>query len=216
MSGGRGGWGRRLCCAGGAGELPTDGGTGGEGGAGEATLAVQPLQPPLSLWLRRWVGAMADVSGDPTVFTATALPADPRLLPTLTNACLGTRLYRDVLHLNGVYNGAAGDTHRAGIPSPLNVRMGLPGGGAAETFTLDTQTGGCTAGHVPVPAPPPTAAARPPAALQLLRTLCWTLKGSLPVSRPPQGPTFLLPMLCVPVGCSAEVVLEQVENSPFL
>ncbi|KAK2520507.1 Athl1 [Columba livia] len=89
---------------------------------------------------------MADVSEDPAVFTATALPADPRLLPTLTNACLGTRLYRDVLHLNGVYNGAAGDTHRAGVPSPLNVRMGLPGDRAAETFTLDTRTG--TFSHV--------------------------------------------------------------------
>ncbi|NWQ83473.1 PGGHG glucosidase, partial [Columbina picui] len=87
---------------------------------------------------------MADVSGDPAVFSATALPADPRLLPTLTNACLGTQLYRDVLHLNGVYNGAAGDTHRADIPSPLSVRMGLPGDCVAETFTLDTRTGaGC-------------------------------------------------------------------------
>lgn len=167
--------GRRPCCAGGAGELPsqvTDRGTGGEGGAGEATLAVQPLQPPLSLRFRSWVGDMADVSEDPAVFTATALPADPRLLPTLTNACLGTRLYRDVLHLNGVYNGAAGDTHRAGVPSPLNVRMGLPGDRAAETFTLDTRTGACAAGQVPVPAPPPAAASRPPAALQLLGTLC--------------------------------------------
>ncbi|XP_065492067.1 protein-glucosylgalactosylhydroxylysine glucosidase isoform X2 [Caloenas nicobarica] len=89
---------------------------------------------------------MADASGDPAVFSAAALPADPRLLPTLTNACLGTRLYRDVLHLNGVYNGAAGDTHRADVPSPLNVRMGLPGGRPAETFTLDTRAG--TFSHV--------------------------------------------------------------------
>ncbi|NXF10765.1 PGGHG glucosidase, partial [Smithornis capensis] len=80
--------------------------------------------------------------GDPAVFTATALPADPRLLPTVTNAYLGTRVFRDILHVSGVYNGAAGDTHRADVPSPLSVRMAVPRmDNAAETFTLDTRTG---------------------------------------------------------------------------
>ncbi|KAJ7420779.1 Acid trehalase-like protein 1 [Willisornis vidua] len=80
--------------------------------------------------------------GDPAVFTATALPADPRLLPTVTNAYLGTRVFRDILHVNGVYSGAAGDTHRADVPSPLSVRMAVPGmDNPAETFTLNTRTG---------------------------------------------------------------------------
>ncbi|NWV58499.1 PGGHG glucosidase, partial [Malurus elegans] len=80
--------------------------------------------------------------GDPGVFTATALPADPRLLPTLTNAFLGTRAFRDTLHAAGVYSGAAGDTHRADVPSPLGLRMAAPGARSpAESFTLDTWTG---------------------------------------------------------------------------
>ncbi|NWR79828.1 PGGHG glucosidase, partial [Centropus unirufus] len=85
---------------------------------------------------------MSDGDGDPTVFTSTSLPSDPRLLATVTNAYLGTRVYRDILHVNGVYNGVVGDTHRADVPSPVNVRMAVPGvDSLAETFTLDTQTG---------------------------------------------------------------------------
>ncbi|XP_074904662.1 protein-glucosylgalactosylhydroxylysine glucosidase isoform X4 [Buteo buteo] len=90
---------------------------------------------------------MADGKEDPAVFTSTSLPSDPRLLATVTNAYLGTRVYRDILHINGVYNGAVGDTHRADIPSPVNVRMMVPGADSlAETFTLNTRTG--TFSHV--------------------------------------------------------------------
>ncbi|NXB16999.1 PGGHG glucosidase, partial [Rhagologus leucostigma] len=85
---------------------------------------------------------MADGQGDPGVFTATALPGDPRLLPTVTNAFLGTRAFRDILHAAGVYSGAAGDTHRADVPSPLGLRMAAPGAPSpAESFTLNTWTG---------------------------------------------------------------------------
>ncbi|KAM9557396.1 protein-glucosylgalactosylhydroxylysine glucosidase isoform 3-T3 [Guaruba guarouba] len=85
---------------------------------------------------------MADGSEDPAVFSSSSLPADPRLLATVTNAYLGTRVYRDTLHVSGVYSGAAGDTHRADVPSPANVRMAVPGaGGLDETFALDTRTG---------------------------------------------------------------------------
>ncbi|OXB74380.1 UNVERIFIED_CONTAM: hypothetical protein H355_002445, partial [Colinus virginianus] len=85
---------------------------------------------------------MADGEEDPAVFSSTCLPSDPRLLATVTNAYLGTRVYRDILHVNGVYNGAAGDTHRADIPSPVNVRMAVPDGDVpVETFTLNTRTG---------------------------------------------------------------------------
>uniref|UniRef100_A0A8D2IL37 Protein-glucosylgalactosylhydroxylysine glucosidase n=2 Tax=Varanus komodoensis TaxID=61221 RepID=A0A8D2IL37_VARKO len=79
---------------------------------------------------------------DPAVFTAGALPSDPRLLATVTNAYLGTRVYRDIIHVNGVYNGAVGDTHRADIPSPVNVRMSVAAEEhLSETFSLDTKTG---------------------------------------------------------------------------
>ncbi|XP_048339346.1 protein-glucosylgalactosylhydroxylysine glucosidase isoform X2 [Sphaerodactylus townsendi] len=79
---------------------------------------------------------------DPAVFTSSTLPSDPRLLATVTNAYLGTRVYRDILHANGVYNGAAGDTHRADIPSPVNVRMSVSAEGSlSETFSLDTRRG---------------------------------------------------------------------------
>ncbi|XP_061306972.1 protein-glucosylgalactosylhydroxylysine glucosidase [Pezoporus flaviventris] len=85
---------------------------------------------------------MADGSEDPAVFSSSSLPADPRLLATVTNAYLGTRVYREALHVSGVYSGAAGDAHRADVPSPANVRMAVPGeGGLDETFTLDTRTG---------------------------------------------------------------------------
>ncbi|XP_005046647.1 PREDICTED: acid trehalase-like protein 1, partial [Ficedula albicollis] len=69
-------------------------------------------------------------------------PGDPRLLPTLTNAFLGTRVFRDILHAAGVYSGAAGDTHRADVPSPLGLRMAAPAAPSpAESFALNTWTG---------------------------------------------------------------------------
>lgn len=85
---------------------------------------------------------MADAGEDPTIFTAHALPSDPRLWPTVTNAYLGTRVYHDTLHVSGVYNGTLGDTHRAILPSPLNVRLEVPAGQQlTKTFVLDTNTG---------------------------------------------------------------------------
>ncbi|NXP54487.1 PGGHG glucosidase, partial [Heliornis fulica] len=91
---------------------------------------------------------MAEGKEDPAVFSSTALPSDPRLLATVTNAYLGTRVYRDIFHVNGVYNGAVGDTHRADIPSPVNVRMVTAPDteNLAEIFTLNTRTG--TFSHV--------------------------------------------------------------------
>lgn len=80
---------------------------------------------------------------DPTRFSADCLPSDPRLWATVTNSYLGTRIYHDTIHINGVYSGAGGDTHRAILPSPLNVHLEAPAGTEqlTETFTLDTNTG---------------------------------------------------------------------------
>lgn len=97
---------------------------------------------------------MTDASEDPTIFTAHSLPSDPRLWATVTNAYLGTRVYHDTLHVNGVYNGALGDTHRAVLPSPLSVQLEAPTGTGeqlTQTFVLDTNTGS----HSASPPPPP-------------------------------------------------------------
>ncbi|XP_055436381.1 protein-glucosylgalactosylhydroxylysine glucosidase isoform X1 [Bubalus kerabau] len=87
---------------------------------------------------------MEDASKDATRFTAHSLPSDPRLLATVTNAYLGTRVYHETLHVSGVYNGALGDTHRAILPSPLNVQLEAPAGTGEQltkTYVLDTNTG---------------------------------------------------------------------------
>ncbi|XP_057173312.1 protein-glucosylgalactosylhydroxylysine glucosidase isoform X1 [Ursus arctos] len=87
---------------------------------------------------------MENASEDPTIFTAHSLPSDPRLLATVTNTYLGTRVYHDTLHVSGVYNGASGDTHRAILPNPLNVQLEVPaetGDQLTKTFVLDTNTG---------------------------------------------------------------------------
>ncbi|XP_027436259.1 protein-glucosylgalactosylhydroxylysine glucosidase isoform X6 [Zalophus californianus] len=87
---------------------------------------------------------MEDATEDPTVFTAHSLPSDPRLLATMTNTYLGTRVYHDTLHVSGVYNGACRATHRAILPSPLNVQLEVPaetGDQLTKTFVLDTNTG---------------------------------------------------------------------------
>lgn len=87
---------------------------------------------------------MEDFEDDPTVFSAPRMPSDPRLWATVTNSYLGTRVYHDTMHVSGVYNGAGGNTHRAVLPSPLNVWLEAPAGireQLTETFALDTNTG---------------------------------------------------------------------------
>ncbi|XP_012589810.1 PREDICTED: acid trehalase-like protein 1 [Condylura cristata] len=87
---------------------------------------------------------MEGAGEDPTIFRAHSLPSDPRLLATVTNSYLGTRVYGTALHVSGVYNGAGGDTHRAVLPSPLNMRLEAPIGAGEQlvsTFALDTNSG---------------------------------------------------------------------------
>ncbi|XP_006893396.1 PREDICTED: acid trehalase-like protein 1 [Elephantulus edwardii] len=87
---------------------------------------------------------MNDGSEDPTIFTAHSLPSDSRFWAPVTSAYLGTRVYHDVLHMSGVYNGAGRDTHRAILPCPLNVWLEAPadpGEPVTEAFILDTSTG---------------------------------------------------------------------------
>lgn len=86
---------------------------------------------------------MDNSEDDPTIFSTHCLPGDPRFWATVTNSYLGTRVYHDVIHVNGVYNGAGGNTHRAILPSPINVQLKAPAGTEplTETFALDTNTG---------------------------------------------------------------------------
>ncbi|KAM4617573.1 protein-glucosylgalactosylhydroxylysine glucosidase [Discoglossus pictus] len=85
---------------------------------------------------------MSQVNDDPWTFTTNSLPSDPRLMATVANGYLGTRVYGDILHVNGVYNGPVGDCHRANVPSPLNVQL-CPAKEevVSENFSLNIKTG---------------------------------------------------------------------------
>ncbi|XP_007885623.2 protein-glucosylgalactosylhydroxylysine glucosidase isoform X1 [Callorhinchus milii] len=79
---------------------------------------------------------------DPALFVSDTLPADRRFMATVGNGYLGTRVYDKVMHVNGVYNGEAGECHRADVPSPAGAELNVAGAGAEDTsFTLNTRTG---------------------------------------------------------------------------
>lgn len=77
---------------------------------------------------------------DPYIFTADSLPTDPRLLPPLANGLLGWRVYNNVMHMGGVYNGEGGRCHRADVPCPLAVEVKLEEP-ARQEYTLHARTG---------------------------------------------------------------------------
>ncbi|XP_017261100.1 protein-glucosylgalactosylhydroxylysine glucosidase isoform X2 [Kryptolebias marmoratus] len=77
---------------------------------------------------------------DPYIFTSDSLPADPRFLPPLANGLLGWRVYSDVMHMGGVYNGEGGHCHRADVPCPLAVKVETEDP-AQHSYTLNTHTG---------------------------------------------------------------------------
>uniref|UniRef100_A0A6Q2Y5Y2 Protein-glucosylgalactosylhydroxylysine glucosidase n=1 Tax=Esox lucius TaxID=8010 RepID=A0A6Q2Y5Y2_ESOLU len=82
---------------------------------------------------------------DPYIFTTDLLPLDPRFLPPLANGLLGWRVYCDIMHMGGLYNGEGGECHRANLPSPLAVRMEIEedetAGPVQHSYSLDTHTG---------------------------------------------------------------------------
>lgn len=78
-------------------------------------------------------------SADPYIFSTHSLPGDQRFLPPLTNGTLGWRVFGEIMHKGGVYNGEVGACHRADIPCPLAVRMKV--GEGKHTYTLDAHTG---------------------------------------------------------------------------
>ncbi|XP_073419378.1 protein-glucosylgalactosylhydroxylysine glucosidase isoform X1 [Dendrobates tinctorius] len=85
---------------------------------------------------------MSAVDDDPWIFSTKSLPSDSRLMATMANGYLGTRVYGEVLHVNGIYNGSVGDCHRANVPSPLHVRLCIKKEELIdERFSLDVKTG---------------------------------------------------------------------------
>ncbi|XP_065085589.1 protein-glucosylgalactosylhydroxylysine glucosidase-like [Ochlerotatus camptorhynchus] len=56
------------------------------------------------------------------LFTANRLPAKA-VTPTLANGNIGFVVYGDAVHMNGVYNGRRGLSHRARIPNYANIQI---------------------------------------------------------------------------------------------
>ncbi|XP_020790881.2 protein-glucosylgalactosylhydroxylysine glucosidase [Boleophthalmus pectinirostris] len=77
---------------------------------------------------------------DPYIFCTDTLPSDARYLPPLANGLLGWKVYNNVMHMGGIYNGEGGRCHRADIPCPLAVKMDTvePGN---HSYCLNTNTG---------------------------------------------------------------------------
>lgn len=80
------------------------------------------------------------MSSDAYVFSTDTLPSDDRFLPPLANGLLGWRVFSDRMHMGGIYNGEAGECHRADLPCPLAVRMKLEEPGT-DNYSLDTRSG---------------------------------------------------------------------------
>ena len=51
------------------------------------------------------------------------LPIDARNRPSVGNGHIATVVHTDTVHMNGVYNGRLTASHRAIIPSPVNVNI---------------------------------------------------------------------------------------------
>uniref|UniRef100_A0A3Q4HDC6 Protein-glucosylgalactosylhydroxylysine glucosidase n=1 Tax=Neolamprologus brichardi TaxID=32507 RepID=A0A3Q4HDC6_NEOBR len=77
---------------------------------------------------------------DPYIFTTDTLPSDLRFLPPLANGHLGWRVYNNIMHMGGVYNGEGGRCHRADVPCPLAVKVELEEP-VQHTYSLDTHKG---------------------------------------------------------------------------
>ncbi|XP_069757922.1 protein-glucosylgalactosylhydroxylysine glucosidase isoform X2 [Narcine bancroftii] len=85
---------------------------------------------------------MSEYEDDPAVFSSDTLPSDLRFMATVGNGYIGTRIYANVMHINGVYNGEREDCCRADVPSTVNVRLIITDDSTAKkTFTLNTRTG---------------------------------------------------------------------------
>lgn len=84
------------------------------------------------------------VLGDNYIFETTELN-DFAIIPTLSNGHLGYVAYSDALHMNGLYNGKTGESHRARIPNYGRVQFEYCGvfsnGDNSCTYALDMRRG---------------------------------------------------------------------------
>ncbi|XP_058447939.1 protein-glucosylgalactosylhydroxylysine glucosidase-like [Malaya genurostris] len=70
------------------------------------------------------VVAVSDAAGNDAnfLFTSKRLP-EKAVTPTLANGHLAFVVYGDAVHMNGVYNGLGGVSHRARIPNYANIQL---------------------------------------------------------------------------------------------
>ncbi|KAJ6648423.1 Protein-glucosylgalactosylhydroxylysine glucosidase, partial [Pseudolycoriella hygida] len=64
--------------------------------------------------------------------------------PTMSNGHIGFVVYNDAVHINGVYNGRTGESHRARIPNYARVQFEMCGAftqGDSCTYSLDVRQG---------------------------------------------------------------------------
>ena len=63
-------------------------------------------------------------------------------MASVGNGHLATIVYSETVYMNGLYNGERGESHRARIPSRINVSMELSKNEISQQrFVLDTQQG---------------------------------------------------------------------------
>lgn len=64
-----------------------------------------------------------DVSTEAYIFETPTLPQEACCMPTVGNGYLATTVYSKVIHVNSIYNGRFGDSHRAKIPSTADIHI---------------------------------------------------------------------------------------------
>ena len=90
------------------------------------------------------LSVLISVNCDNYVFEITQLN-NSNVLPSLSNGHIGFVVYSDSVHLNGLYNGRRGESHRARVPNYARVEFeycgSFPQNGNICTYTLDMRRG---------------------------------------------------------------------------
>ena len=70
-----------------------------------------------------------------------SLPTNELEMPSVGNGHIATGVYTDTIYMNGLYNGELGESHRARIPSQINIRTSSVANATQRRFILDTKKG---------------------------------------------------------------------------
>ncbi len=72
-----------------------------------------------------------------------SLPTNELEMPSVGNGHLATGVHTDTVYMNGLYNGELGESHRARIPSQINIRLNSAANlnATQQRFILDTGKG---------------------------------------------------------------------------